>query len=54
VWRRAAWRRNELYGSGRLVEPEDVASLVAFLAALRTVSMTGHEYIVDGGAIKTI
>ncbi|MFT3691236.1 SDR family NAD(P)-dependent oxidoreductase [Paenirhodobacter sp.] len=40
--------------SGRLVEPEDVASLVAFLASPRAISMTGHEYIVDGGAIKTI
>jgi NAD(P)-dependent dehydrogenase (short-subunit alcohol dehydrogenase family) len=39
--------------SGELVEPEQVASLVAYLASPLAASMTGHDYLVDGGAIKT-
>jgi NAD(P)-dependent dehydrogenase (short-subunit alcohol dehydrogenase family) len=39
--------------SGRLVEPEQVASLVAYLASPRAISMTGQDYLIDGGAIKT-
>jgi NAD(P)-dependent dehydrogenase (short-subunit alcohol dehydrogenase family) len=39
--------------SGRLVEPEHVASLVAYLASPAAASMTGQDYLVDGGAIKT-
>jgi NAD(P)-dependent dehydrogenase (short-subunit alcohol dehydrogenase family) len=39
--------------SGQLVEPEQVASLVAYLASPLAASMTGHDYVVDGGAIKT-
>jgi NAD(P)-dependent dehydrogenase (short-subunit alcohol dehydrogenase family) len=38
--------------SGRLVEPEDVGAFVAFLASPMAASMTGHEYLVDGGAVK--
>ncbi|MGW5125335.1 SDR family NAD(P)-dependent oxidoreductase [Streptomyces sp. NPDC004069] len=40
--------------SGQLVEPEQVASLVAYLASPLAASMTGQEYLVDGGLIKTI
>ncbi|GAB3450467.1 SDR family NAD(P)-dependent oxidoreductase [Actinophytocola sediminis] len=40
--------------SGQLVEPEQVASLVAYLASPQAASMTGNEYLVDGGAIKTV
>jgi len=39
--------------SGRLVEPEEIASLVAYLASPLAASMTGHDYVVDGGAVKT-
>lgn len=40
--------------SGRLVEPEQVAALVAYLASPLAASMTGQDYLVDGGAIKTV
>ncbi|WP_425546462.1 SDR family oxidoreductase [Amycolatopsis minnesotensis] len=30
--------------------PEQVASLVAYLASPLAASMTGHDYLVDGGA----
>ena len=39
--------------SGQLVEPEQVASLVAYLASPLAGSITGQEYLVDGGAVKT-
>ncbi len=39
--------------SGQLVEPEQVASLVAYLASPLAASITGQEYLIDGGAIKT-
>ncbi|WP_345763511.1 oxidoreductase [Diaminobutyricibacter sp. McL0608] len=40
--------------SGRFVEPEEVAALVCFLASSAVPSMTGQEYLIDGGAIKTV
>lgn len=40
--------------SGQLVEPEQVASLVTYLASPLAVSMTGQDYLIDGGAIKTV
>lgn len=39
--------------SGQLVEPEQVASLVTYLASPLAASITGQEYLVDGGAVKT-
>lgn len=39
--------------SGQLVEPEQVASLVAYLASPLAAAITGQEYLIDGGAIKT-
>ena len=38
--------------SGQLVEPGQVASLVAYLASPLAASITGQEYLI-GGAIKT-
>ncbi|GAA1010387.1 3-oxoacyl-ACP reductase [Acrocarpospora pleiomorpha] len=39
--------------TGRLVEPAEVAALVAYLASPLAASTTGADHIIDGGAIKT-
>ena len=39
--------------AGEMVEPEQIASLVAYLASPLAAGATGHDYVVDGGAIKT-
>lgn len=39
---------------GRPNRPEEVAELIAFLASDRASSMTGSEYVIDGGNIPTI
>lgn len=39
---------------GRPAKPEEVAELVAFISSDRAASITGHEYIIDGGTIPTI
>lgn len=38
---------------GRFSEPAEVASLVAFLASDRAGNVTGANYVIDGGLIKT-
>ena len=38
---------------GRASEPEEIASLIAFLASDRAGSITGSEYVIDGGTIPT-
>ncbi|MCX5205329.1 SDR family oxidoreductase [Streptomyces sp. NBC_00237] len=40
--------------TGRLVRPEEVAALVAYLASPLAGSTTGADHIIDGGAIKTV
>jgi citronellol/citronellal dehydrogenase len=42
-----ATRTNPL---GRLIEPEEVASLIAFLATPAAISITGTTIVVDGGS----
>ena len=38
---------------GRPVKPREVADLIAFLASPRAASITGTEYVIDGGTIPT-
>ncbi|WP_326601197.1 oxidoreductase [Streptomyces sp. NBC_01800] len=39
--------------TGRITEPEEVADLVVFLASPRAGNITGAEFVIDGGQIKT-
>ncbi|MER7010013.1 SDR family oxidoreductase [Saccharopolyspora sp. NPDC000359] len=39
--------------TGRLVEPTEVAALVAFLASPHAASTAGADHLVDGNAVKT-
>jgi putative oxidoreductase len=39
---------------GRLVEPSEVAALVAFLASPRASGITGADYGIDGGLLKSL
>jgi NAD(P)-dependent dehydrogenase (short-subunit alcohol dehydrogenase family) len=39
--------------TGRFTTPEEVATLVTLLASDRTANVTGVNYVIDGGLIKT-
>lgn len=40
--------------SGRMTTPEEVATLVVMLASPKTANVTGSNYVIDGGLIKTL
>ena len=41
------------FATGRFTTPEEVAALITFLASDRTANITGVNYVIDGGLIKT-
>jgi NAD(P)-dependent dehydrogenase (short-subunit alcohol dehydrogenase family) len=41
------------FATGRFTTPEEVATLVVLLASARTGNVTGANYVIDGGLIKT-
>jgi NAD(P)-dependent dehydrogenase (short-subunit alcohol dehydrogenase family) len=42
------------FATGRFTTPEEVATLVTLLASVRLGNVTGVNYVIDGGLIKTI
>jgi NAD(P)-dependent dehydrogenase (short-subunit alcohol dehydrogenase family) len=41
------------FATGRFTTPEEVATLITFLASDRIANITGVNYVIDGGLIKT-
>ncbi|MFF5211032.1 oxidoreductase [Streptosporangium sp. NPDC000396] len=45
--------REMAISTGRITEPQEVADLAVFLASPRAANITGAEFVIDGGQIKT-
>jgi NAD(P)-dependent dehydrogenase (short-subunit alcohol dehydrogenase family) len=41
------------FATGNFTQPEEVANIAAFLASERSANVTGANYLIDGGLIKT-
>ena len=41
------------FATGRFTTPEEVATLITFLASGRAANITGSNYLIEGGLIKT-
>ena len=41
------------FATGRFTTPEEVATVITFLASDRAANITGANYVIDGGLIKT-
>ena len=42
------------FATRRFTAPEEVATVVALLASPRTANVTGSDYVIDGGLVKTM
>jgi NAD(P)-dependent dehydrogenase (short-subunit alcohol dehydrogenase family) len=42
------------FATGRFTRPEEVADLVLFLASDRSGNITGADFVIDGGLVKTL
>jgi len=40
--------------TGRISEPEEVADLITYLLSPRAANITGADYLIDGGATRTV
>ena len=40
--------------TGRLVDPQEVADVIALLVSPRSASTTGSDFVVDGGFLKAV
>ena len=41
------------FATGKFTQPEEVADLAVYLASGRAANITGSNYLIDGGLIKT-
>jgi len=42
------------FATGRFTRPDEVADLVLFLASTRSGNITGADFVIDGGLVKTL
>ncbi|PZA05934.1 MULTISPECIES: SDR family NAD(P)-dependent oxidoreductase [unclassified Meiothermus] len=49
-----AFARERGISLGRFAEPHEIAHLIVFLASDHAAMITGSDYIIDGGLVKTI